>query len=113
VKREFKDRVKSSFPSYWSEEGSYLLGMINNEVGWEEQENRLLNIDFVIRRRLDRQHSVTDRFANVLFMLLAGATLHCSIVHRCRHKAHLHDAQSRAGINDGDKEIRNEREKEN
>jgi len=104
VKRQFKDRVKISFPSYCGE-GSYVLRKTNNQVGWEEQENRLLNIDFV-RRRLDRQHSITDGFADVLFVLVTGPPLYHPSMHSI-HPTHgtvvqsdSHEIDSGAGVDD-------------
>ena len=66
-----------------------MLRNVNKDAEWS-QRNWLLRLIQFMKRRLDRQHTLADRFAEVLFVLGAWSSLDCLMVHRYMVPVHLH-----------------------
>jgi hypothetical protein len=82
-----------------------VLRNVNDRIDREKQNNRLLNVICFVRR-LDRQHAITDGFADVLFLLVTGPPVyHPSMrpihpTHGTVVQSHSHEVDSGAGVDD-------------
>ena len=83
-----------------------MLRNVNDRIDREKQNNRLLNVICFVRRRLDRQHAITNGFADVLFVLVTGPPLYHPSMHSI-HPTHgtvvqgdSHEVDSGAGVDD-------------
>ena len=73
--------MKSRMPPYRTNRSGDLNRTVDGQSDGKKNGNRLLNINCFIRRRLNGQHAITDRFANILFMFCARPSLDSLVTH--------------------------------